>query len=193
MATKAVDRGTRRVARSESRARRLLPWLAGLLLAIGIVAAIFAFGPNRNPPPERISNQPAQVPATAVAVPLPLAAKLVARRFVQTAVARRNLAEAYNLVGPNLRGGLTLKQWLTGNIPVVPYPAAALNVAPFKIDYAHRDDALLEVAMLPKKGAAIRGQVFYLGLKRIKGKGGASRWVVDNWIPRGSAPLPQSG
>ena len=114
----------------------------------------------------------------------------MAIRFVQTAVARKNLDEAWTLSGPNLRGGLTRAEFLTGNNPVVPYPIDELDVAPYKIDYSYVDQALIEVALLPRKGAHIRGQVFYLRLEKV-GKGPSAHWVVNNWVPRASAVVPR--
>ena len=80
---------------------------------------------------------------------------------------------------------------MTGNIPVVPYPVALLKFAPFKLDYSYRNEALIEVAMLPKAGAKIKAQLFFLKLKRIVGPGGTRHWVVDNWVPRSSALVPR--
>ena len=45
---------------------------------------------------------------------------------------------------------------MTGQIAVVPYPADAIDVAPFKIDYSYPREALLEVMLLPKATAKIR-------------------------------------
>ena len=114
----------------------------------------------------------------------------MAVRFIQTAVARENLEEAWTLVGPNLRGGLTKKEWLTGNNPVVPYPIDKLEVAPYKVDESYETSALIEVALLPRKGSGVRSQVFFLGLKKV-GSGSRTRWVVDNWVPRASAVVPR--
>ena len=111
--------------------------------------------------------------------------------FVKTAVARQDLAAAWKISGPNVRGGLTYKEWLTGAIPVIPYPIKLLAVARFKIDYSYRDQALIEVALLPKDGASIKPQTFFLGLKRVAGSGGKPRWVVDSWVPRASTLVPQ--
>jgi hypothetical protein len=36
----------------------------------------------------------------------------------------------------------------------------------------------------------VRAQVFFLELKKL-GSGPASRWVVDNWVPRASAVVPR--
>jgi len=160
---------------------------AGLVVA---VVAVFAFGPNKNAAPEVFTNQPAQVPKPQVKAPFDPHARQVAMRFVQTAVARRNLDEAWNLAGPAVRGGLTHQQWMTGNIPVVPYPLDQLAVAPFKIDASYVDSAIIEIALLPKKNAGIRSQIFFMELRKV-GKGTKTRWVVNNWVPRASAVIPR--
>jgi hypothetical protein len=154
------------------------------------VVLLFAFGPNKNAAPDTVSNVPADLPAPQIKAPISPAARKVAVRFVQTAVARKHLAEAWNLVGPNLRGGLTRKEWLTGNNPVVPYPISELDIAPYKVDYSFTDSATLEVALLPKAGSKVKPQIFFLGLIKV-GKGPSAHWVVDNWVPRGSPVVPQ--
>ena len=139
---------------------------------------------------EHFSATPAQQPEQLVKAPLPHEARRVAVRFIQTAVARRNLEEAWTLVGPNLRGGLTKERWITGENPVVPYPIDKLDVAPYKVDESYTRSALLEVALLPRKGSGVRAQVFFLGLVKV-GAGERSRWVVDNWVPRAAAVVPR--
>ena len=138
----------------------------------------------------RVSDAPATVPENLVKAPLSPEARRVAIRFIQTAVARENLGEAWALVGPNLRGGLTRAQWVTGNNPVVPYPIERLDVAPYKVDASYTTSALIEVALLPRKNAGVRAQVFFLELKKV-GSGTESRWVVDNWVPRASTVVPR--
>jgi hypothetical protein len=157
-----------------------------------LVAAVLALalGPDTDAPAQRFETVPAQAPETLVKVPLHADARRVAVRFIQTAVARKNLEEAWMLVGPNLRGGLTRKRWITGANPVVPYPIDELEVAPYKVDESYSTRALLEVALLPRKGAGVRAQVFFLELKKL-GTGDDTRWVVDNWVPRGSAVIPR--
>lgn len=175
--------------RLSQRRRRALIW-AGLGLVVLVVGGLIAvFGPNRNAAPETFSNKPAKAPVKEVDAKLPPEALAVARRFVQTAVARKNLAEAWDLAGPNVRGGLTRAQWLTGSIPVVPFPLGHLDKGPFKIDYSHESDALLEVALLAKPGSGTKSQIFFLNLKKI-GAAGHEHWVVDNWVPRASALVP---
>jgi len=55
-------------------------------------------------------------------VPLDPKARAVAEAFVATAVARKDLAKSWELASPELRGDLTRADWLTGTIPVQPYP-----------------------------------------------------------------------
>ncbi len=169
--------------------RRVASVLAGGSVCAAVVL-LLVLGPNTDAPKQRISNVPAQEPERQVEAPLPKEARQVAVRFIQTAVARENLEEAWTLVGPNLRGGLTRREWLTGNNPVVPYPIDKLEVAPYKVDESYETSALIEVALLPRKGAGVRAQVFFLGLVKV-GSGSRTRWVVDNWVPRASAVVPR--
>ena len=133
-----------------SRARRRVFWaLGGVAAATGVVL-VLVFGPNKNPPPQHVSATPAQQPEHLVKAPLPHEARRVAVRFIQTAVARRNLEEAWTLVGPNLRGGLTKERWLTGENPVVPYPIDKLEVAQGAKEHSFCLVRRLEVALVPR-------------------------------------------
>jgi hypothetical protein len=124
-------------------------------------------------------------------VPLDPAARQVAREFILTAVARTNLRRAYELAGPGIKQGQTLKQWLTGNIAVVPYPANAIQAAPFRIDFSHKNHALIEVILLPKANAKIRPTDFYVGLDKV-GAGATAHWVVNSWVPHVSPMIPSA-
>jgi hypothetical protein len=178
------------VGTGRPRLRRRLVWGLAALAVVAGGALLLVLGPDTNAPPQRISTVPAVVPPQRVRAPLAPEARRVAIRFIQTAVAREHLDEAWNLVGPRLRGGLTKAQWTTGANPVVPFPIAKLDVAPYKIDESFRDSALLEVALLPRPGSGVRAQIFFLELRKL-GTGPKARWVVDNWVPRASAVTPR--
>src|SRR5262245_10651546 len=172
--------------------RRLVPWFAGAVLVAGIIVAIVHYTSNTNGPPEAASTPPPAKPAVAEKkVALSKDATSVARKFIQTAVGRKDLAEGWKLAGPDVRGGLTHKEWMTGNIPVVPYPIAALATARFKIDYSFRNEALIEVALLPRPGAKIKPQVFALQMSRVRAPGGTRHWVVNSWVPKSATLVPQ--
>jgi hypothetical protein len=187
-----VDDVSRRPDAS-SRASSWLPWLAAAVLVAGIAVSLATFLDGRN------TSEPSSAPSTAIqrtagekTVPLDPAASIVAKKFILTAVARRNLGEAYDLVGPALRQGLTRVEWERGNIPVVPYPASPVQATPTKVAYSFGSRALLEVTLHPRKGAKVGPQLFYLELSAT-GKGKQRHWVVSNWVP-GSAPsIPQTG
>jgi hypothetical protein len=172
------------------RRRRRLIWLGSGVAALVAVIAVFWLWPDKNAAPQHLSPLPATLPPTKVAAPITAEAKQVAIHFIRTAVARKNLDVAWTLVGPNLRGGLTKAQWTTGNNPVIPYPIDKLDVAPFKVDESFKDSALIEIILIPKKGAGVRSQDFFLELKKV-GKGANAHWVVDNWVPRAGAVVPQ--
>jgi len=136
--------------------------------------------------PSRTAITPAmvrllQVPAT---VKLKPGAQTVARRFIETAVARKNLPEAYNLVTQQLKQGQSLKSWNTGNIAVIPYPVDDIKYAPMKIDFSYTNEAQIEVALLPKAGAKIKAQLFLMDLVKRNGK-----WLVNSWVPKSLSPV----
>jgi hypothetical protein len=167
--------------------RKALPWIAGVVVVgviVGFLGYKYANTGKSNATP--LINKPAQdvskVPPT---VKLPPAATAVARKFMETAVARKNLPDAYRIVTNEIRQGQTLAQWNTGNIAVVPYPVDAVKFAPMKIDYSYPKEALIEIALLPKQGASIKGQLFAMDLVKREGK-----WLVNGWYPRSSPPVP---
>jgi hypothetical protein len=168
--------------------RRLLIF-AALVLVAGIVAILAVKLGNRGDvkPVARQGvgvKDVSKVPATKKLAP---GAKLVAQKFVLTAVARKNLREAYGIVGPQIKQGQSLKEWLTGNIAVVPYPVDELKLAPMKIDYSYANEAALEVALLPKDGAKVKPLIFYMDLIKQRGK-----WLVNSWVPRSAPEVPLS-
>ena len=174
------------------RFQQVFPWIAGLVLVAGLAAFLVVFFGNTAAPVEsKVTDKEtgaAVVAGKQQSVVIDPEARKVAGEFILTAVARKNLARSYELTHPDLRQGLSLKEWETGNIPVQFYPADAIDNATFKIDESHATDAVLEVALIPKAGETIKPQIFYIGLKKVGG-----HWLVDYWAPRGSAAVPNVG
>ena len=148
---------------------RWAPWVAALVL----VAGIAAFAVTR-----LAGGGGSTAPAAAQTVPLAPAATSVAREFVATAVARRNLVRAWALAAPELRQGMTLAEWKTGTIPVQPYPVAQA-VARYTAQSSTADAAVLRVSFLPPPASSTPAGDFVLTLHRIAG-----RWLVAGWAPR---------
>jgi len=166
--------------------QKALPWIVAVLVVGGAIAAGIIWSNTGKSTATPFTNQPvkdvSKVPPTVKLTP---GATLVARKFIETAVARKNLAQAYNLVTEQIRQGQSLKSWKTGNIAVIPYPVDAVKYAPMKIDFSYPNEAQIEVALLPKAGSNVRGQLFLMDLVKQDGK-----WLVNSWVPRASPPVP---
>jgi hypothetical protein len=167
--------------------RKALPWVLVVLVVGGVIAVVgIKYANTGHSTATPLSNKPAvdvsKVPPT---VRLPPGATRVARRFIETAVARKNLPEAYSLVTSEIRQGQSLKSWNTGNIAVVPYPVVDVKYAPMKIDFSYPNEAMIEVALLPTTGSKVHGQLFIMDLVKRDGQ-----WLVNSWTPRASAPVP---
>ena len=166
---------------------RFLPWLGALVLAGGVAAVVVAIARDGDEPrPAAQPAQQAQVQDDGAAsaqveksVPFSPEARAVAAEFLQTAVPRQNLRRSWEIVHPEMRQGYTLKAWLTGTIPVQFYPTQKLDLATFKIDESYENEAVIEVALLPKKGVSVKPQIFFVGLKKHHGE-----WKVNYFAPR---------
>jgi hypothetical protein len=112
------------------------------------------------------------------------AVRIVAARFIDTAVLRQHIDESWEITAPKLRQGFTRKQWQTGNIPVQPFPAEAVSGIKYRIDFSATDHIYLKVAIIPKATADVGGQAFDMGLRR-KGAVADHHWLVDYFVPTG--------
>ncbi len=155
--------------------QKALPWIVGVV-AIGALLGFIGFhysntGHSTATP---LLNKPADdrsaVPPTVKLTP---GATIVARRFIETAVARKNLPDAYKLVTDSIRQGQTLTQWNTGNIAVIPYPVDDVKYAPMKIDFSYPKEAMVEIALLPKATRRSRPS--------------SSRWIWSSAATSGSS------
>jgi hypothetical protein len=180
-------------------------WVAALIFVAGVFDFTIAwFGNTADSTNSQVRvNEPAPNAnaGTRETVALDRKARVVAGQFILWAVQRdvpeaklrKNLAKAWPLIAPEseLRdcGGhtCTQKEWLSGEIPVQPYPSAALDKASFSIDESYKDEAVLQVALLPKSGSGVAGQIFWIDLVKRNGK-----WLVNEWSPRVIIPVPQS-
>lgn len=168
--------------------RRTLSFASVLILVAGVIAFTVAWiGDTGTKQPETLSDEPAQVFTPRKQVPLDAEARKVAGRFILTAVAREDLAASYDLTHPELRQGLTRKEWETGNIPVVYYPATKLEAATFKVDESYPNEAILEVALIPKDPKKVKPQIFFIGLKKV-----GAKWRVNYWVPRAAPAIPSA-
>jgi len=162
-----------------------LPWIAGLVLAIG-VAAFIQSRTDTGSPKETFENAPVKdLSKQPSSVPVPTEARKVAVTFLQTAVARKDLAKAWTVAGPGIKSGQTFKSWMRGDIPVVPYPGESMDKAPIKVDWSYHNSIGLSIALLPRQGSREKPQVFNMELKKA-----GNRWLVDSWVPYAPPAVP---
>jgi hypothetical protein len=183
-----MGRGEERHYLASPRFRRRLV-KGGLLLAIvgagALVSVLFWNTAERVETP--LSNRPAQIYVPQL--PVTFAADerrqviSIAARFVDTAVKRDHSERAYELAGPNMRGGTTKQNWVQGDIPVVPYP---VDDARWKFDYSYVDEIGLQVLVFPTAESDLRPMVFNMSLRAV-GSGESKQWLVDSWVPRGGS------
>lgn len=178
-------------ALSSPRKRRRAGWLlASAVLVCAVAALVIKFPSPSNEasgpssargwaPPE----QPDPVTPTARTRREGLS---VAARFVETAVARKRVADSWDLVVPSMKTGYTRATWARGDIPVVPYPVGG---ARWRLDYSFGDSMGLQVALFPKPGVKIPATVFNLDLRAI-GKGTNRRWLVEGFTPGPVGTVP---
>lgn len=179
------------------RAQRRFLIGSGIIFAAGVIAfvSIVWLRGTSNAFVGTLSNKPATLIKKEKKVPPSPAAFKVARKFLETAVLRKNIDASYNLVHVDLKGRMTRKQWDTGNIPVVDYPANNAETASFQVDFSYQTEMLLEVNLVAKKGSpsTVRPNLdFFLGLKRADGKTDG-RWLVNYWEPHWRPPVPLAG
>ena len=171
---------------------RWLPWASAAVFIAGLVSVtIVFFGNTAKPLPEVKTPKlpPAPVERVQKKVPLDPKAREVAGKFILTAVSRENLRAAWPLAGPEIRQGMTLKEWLKGDIAVPYYPAHAIDKAPMRIDESYADEAQISVQLLPKDGVDVRPAQFTIVLRAL-GKGKNRRWVVDYFLADTLPPFP---
>lgn len=166
---------------SSPRLRRRLLWAGGGLAAVGAVALAFVLWPRASAEPAASDSAgPALEIAERPEVPLSRAARAevltVAQRFLTSAVARKRVAGSWELAHPDLRQGLTRREWAAGEIPIVPYP---VDTARWRLGYSQRGVVGLEVYVEAAPGARLEPMVFDMEV-RAAGR----RWLVSSWAPK---------
>jgi hypothetical protein len=142
------------------------PFVAGAVLVVGVASyALVHFSGGSQP---QVVHRPSKLEPTE---------RRIALEFVQTAVARKRLARAWDIAAPELKRGTTREEWLAGTLRVVPYPVAKAD-AIFTVVNSFTDRAQLNVAFLPKPGTRVDPQTFTLDLRKVDG-----RWLVSAWLP----------
>jgi hypothetical protein len=170
------------------RARVRLAWATVLSAVILGIAALVVFVPNtgRSTSTPIDPSKPAQrfvIPKTVHATAAEqAAAERTLAVFVPSAMTRQHLAESWPLTTRHMRAGTSRSDWLAGDLPVVPYPAAAFRAFGTTLKYQYKDTLGYDVLVLPKAnqaGSRAGQQVYACELHDVDG-----RWLVDFCYPR---------
>jgi hypothetical protein len=180
-------------ALSSRRFNRWLLVLGAVVLAAGIVAVVATLIGNKSGSSENVNPTGPVIsdsPKPQKNIRFPVAGWKVAREFIMGATQRQNLARAYELADANVRGGLTLEQWKTGNIPVPYFPTAKIIRYNFKnTNFAHPRDAAVNLILIPKKNSGARTTPFQVEVVKV-GNGANAHWVVDYFGSMQGVPVP---
>lgn len=171
------------------RVRRRITWLAALGAAAGAIAVVVAVlpshggnttvGPVADSPRQHIAAQEKKL------TKLPPEARRVAGEFILTALARKHLDRAWKLAGPEVRGGMTYKKWLKGDI-AVPVQDGGAGEARLAVSQVTADEVLLEILVDPAKaGTQYKTADYWVRLDKLRG-----HWVVNELQPRVNVALP---
>ena len=184
---------------------RALTWVSALVLIAGVAAVATVWlgsdsDSSASPSTSTVAGQTVdefgELPAETKPNPedVPAAARKTAAIFIDGAVARNNLAKAWTVTHPDLKRdcACTLKEWKTGNIPVLFFPALGAGATGFGVNEISDGRIVLEVLLYPKKGTDLSPTAFYVGMKAV-GEGENEKWLVDYFAPIGSPPVPSAG
>jgi hypothetical protein len=168
------------------RRRRRLAALGILLVAAGSVAGIVVIVGNTGKHfPEAVGNQQPDVykgpPTHRLTAAETREVRRVAVAFIASAVARRHLDDSYEIVGPEIREGLTRAEWHSGNIPVIPYEVE--SIIHWTPEYSFENDVAYEVVLAGRVTPKVK--TFFIELKRFPGSSRPTSWLVDSWTPSG--------
>jgi len=174
---------------SHRRKTALLTTLGVLLFAGGITAAVIELpnksksvdqGPISAPPSRQYKSAQAQRSRELSAEERHQLLSSVVL-FVTTAVERSHPERSWPIVDPALREGLTRKQWQSGNIPVIPFPAA--SIGPVSVTSVVGTEALVEMVLIPTVRSHLVKKTFIMQLEEHSAQ--PPRWAVSSWMPAG--------
>jgi hypothetical protein len=182
---------------SSYRWRRRFAWMGAFIaLVIGAVVGVLALpkdnGKRYNLEPtgteaaQTVQNVVKQVRLTR-AERRAVNSTLVA--FVRSGVTRDDPEAAWELATPAMRSAVSRKEWNSGELPVLPFPAKIEDNPTWNVLTSYPGDVTIDLLLQPRRGVNRGAIAFAVELKKARG-----RWLVDSMIPeQGFAPAPSGG
>lgn len=171
---------------SSPRFRRRLGWSVGTVgTATGVVVAAVVVGNTGHSTATKIDwSKPASVYKTPAHMSLTKHERNelfdISMRFVRTAVARKELDSAWDMLGPEMRAGQTRKSWDTGFNNVIPFKADGIQA--WNVLYSYDNDVAIDLSLVSRSKTDWAGKTFTIELKKDPSR---NRWLVASWVPKG--------
>jgi hypothetical protein len=173
------------------RRRRRLAWSFVLTLALaGVVAIAVLFWNTANWTTTPVESTPIRTEAEPVVEPIKMTpavrreVRQTLDRFVDAAVLRKRLEEAWTLSTPALRGSVTHGDWARGELPIQPYPWNGIRRLDLRFLYSDTRSVAVDVMLLPREKT--NPILVYTADLTPVGTGKGRRWLVDYWAPQAS-------
>jgi len=161
--------------------------VAAFVLFAGIRTAYLQNRSTASHEPVVKGGQPLGIAAYGAKIALPQKAVDAGRDFIHTAVLRKNLDRGWRVSTANVHGGLTHEQWMSGSIPVSPFPADAYGGTTYKVEWSRSKNVTLLAQIVSDKPGVKSGYFFIQMVPR------GNHWLVDYFGPRGTnPPIPAS-
>ena len=141
--------------------------LAMRVLAAAVVALAFAGTANAAPLRHLTKADRAQINKTLDMV-------------VNYGAKRVDVIRSYDWVTPEMRAGMTRKQWKTGDIPIYPFPAKGKTFHYWRLQWISDGTVGVELLLMPTlKNKFDVGPIIFNLYLRPSGK----RWLLDGFMP----------
>jgi hypothetical protein len=181
--------------------RRRLVWLGiAVAVTVGIAVAAFALPKNngKHYNIEPTGTEPVQTVQQIIKqVRLTAADKRDVNRtlvpFVRNGVTRADPAAAWALATAGMHSAVTHKEWNSGKLPVLPFPAKVSDQPTWNVLTSYPNDVTIDLLLQPKRGSKRGPIAFAVELKKKKA---TALWLVDSMIPEQgfeAAPAPSKG
>jgi len=183
LANVVTSRSAASVERRKQMRLRILLGACAALFAAGVIVFLQSRGNSHGPAPtnatlQELRNQKSSGSNVKSGGTMTAEQHAVAVRFITTALGRVHLAEAWNMATPELRSGVTRKQWLAGEMPIPPFPVDRLKASGYQVVASSPTKLLLQVFLVPKPGTQYVATRYDMTLVRRGGK-----WLVSYLVP----------
>jgi hypothetical protein len=166
--------------------RRRLTWLGSALLLIAGVGAAALLLPKDHGVHYQLNPTGTAQPQGYLAPPKEIKVTPGERRavnatllaFIRTGVTRADPAAAWALSTPQMRSGISRRDWNRGELPVQPFAARIPSVPDWTVITSYPGDLTVDLVLQPRPGAKTGPIAFAVELKRHGG-----RWLLDSMVP----------